>query len=81
MEYAGKLLKDLKQHKAPGPDLIPNHLLKETAEEIAPVTTDLIVSDLHQAVQSSFRMETCSHISHFQKRVTTHYHQITDPFC
>ena len=31
-----KLLKDIKPHKATGPDNIPGRLLKEAAEELAP---------------------------------------------
>ena len=34
-----KLLKDLKVHKASGPDKIPNRVLRELADEIAPVLT------------------------------------------
>ena len=36
-----KLLKDLKPHKATGPDNIPGSLLKEAAEELAPGTAHL----------------------------------------
>ena len=36
-----KLLKDIKPHKASGPDNIPGRLLKETAEELAPGLTFL----------------------------------------
>ena len=44
-----KLLKELKQHKAPGPDLIPNRLLKETAEDIAPTLTLLFQASIKQS--------------------------------
>ena len=41
-----KLLKDL---KAPGSDLIPNHLLKVAADEVAPVLTILFQSSIEQS--------------------------------
>ena len=44
-----KLLKELKQHKAPGPDLILNRLLKETAEDIAPTLTLLFQASIKQS--------------------------------
>ena len=44
-----KLLKSLKQYKVPGPDLIPNCLLKEAADEIAPVLTLLFQTSIKQS--------------------------------
>ena len=41
-----KLLKDLKVHKASGPDKIPNRVLKELAEEIAPILTTIFNQSL-----------------------------------
>jgi hypothetical protein len=43
-----KLLKNLKPHKATGPDGIPARLLKEIAEEIAPAITLLFQASLDQ---------------------------------
>ena len=43
-----KLLKNLKPHKAAGPDDIPLMLLKEAADEIAPAITLLFQASLNQ---------------------------------
>ena len=43
-----KLLKNLKQHKAAGPNDIPLMLLKEAADEIAPAITLLFQASLNQ---------------------------------
>ena len=45
-----KLLKSLKPHKASGPDRIPNRVLKEIAEEIAPAITALFTQSLEEGV-------------------------------
>ena len=51
-----KLLKNLKPHKATGPDGIPAQLLRETAEEISPALTLLFQASLDQgAVPSSWK--------------------------
>ena len=51
-----KLLKNLKPHKAAGPDGIPARLLKEVAVEIAPAVTLLFQSSLDQGkVPSSWK--------------------------
>ena len=43
-----KLLKNLKPHKAAGPDDIPLMLLKDAADEIAPAITLLFHASLNQ---------------------------------
>ena len=43
-----KLLKNLKQHKATGPDGISAKVLKETADQISPAVTLLFQASLHQ---------------------------------
>ena len=43
-----KLLKNLKPHKAAGPDDIPLMLLREAADEIAPAITLLFQASLNQ---------------------------------
>ena len=43
-----KLLKNLKPHKAAGPDDIPLMLLKEAADELAPAITQLFQASLSQ---------------------------------
>ena len=43
-----KLLKNLKLHKAAGPDDVPLMLLKEAADEIAPAITLLFQASLNQ---------------------------------
>ena len=43
-----KLLKNLKPHKAGGPDGLPARLLKELAEEIAPAVTSLFQTSINQ---------------------------------
>ena len=43
-----KLLKNLKQHKATGPDGISAKVLKETADQISPAITLLFQASLHQ---------------------------------
>jgi len=43
-----KLLNNLNPHKATGPDDVPARLLKEIAEEIAPVFTNLFQASLNQ---------------------------------
>ena len=43
-----KLLKNLKPHKATGPDDIHLMLLKDAADEIAPATTLLFQASLNQ---------------------------------
>ena len=43
-----KLLKNLKPHKAGGPDGLPARLLKELAEEIAPAVTLLFQTSINQ---------------------------------
>ncbi|MEM7290621.1 MAG: reverse transcriptase family protein, partial [Pseudomonadota bacterium] len=43
-----KLLKEINPHKASGPDQIPGKLLKELAEEIAPILTTVFRASLHQ---------------------------------
>ncbi len=48
-----KLLRNLKPHKATGPDGIPAQLLKETAEELAPALTLLFQASLDQGVVPS----------------------------
>jgi hypothetical protein len=48
-----KLLRNLKPHKASGPDGIPARLLKETAEEIAPAITLLFQASLDQGTVPS----------------------------
>ena len=44
-----KLLRDIKAHKATGPDEIPARLLKEAANQIAPVLTTVITASYSQA--------------------------------
>ena len=41
-----KFLKDIKTHKATGPDNIPGRLLKEAADELAPGLTHLFQSSI-----------------------------------
>jgi len=48
-----KLMKDLKPHKATGPEKIPPRLLKELAVELAPVFTILFNASLKQGVVPS----------------------------
>ena len=48
----GKLLYDLKPNKATAPDMIPNHVLKELAVEIAPFHFLLFQASLQQGVLS-----------------------------
>ena len=45
-----KILKSLKSHRASGPDRIPNRVLKEIAEEIAPAITALFTQSLEEGV-------------------------------
>ena len=45
-----KLLKDIKPHKATGPDNIPGRLLKKAAEELAPGLAHLFLSARTQEV-------------------------------
>ena len=42
VEGVKKLLQNLKPNKAAGPDRIPNRVLKELAEELAPIIAALI---------------------------------------
>ena len=41
-----KLLRDLKPHKASGPDSIPTYILKVAADEISPVLTKIFQTSL-----------------------------------
>ena len=50
-----KLLKNLKLHKAAGPDDIPLMLLKEAADKIAPAITLLFQASLNQGNTPSTR--------------------------
>ena len=42
------LLKNLKPHKATGPDSIPSFILKTAADQLAPFLTDLYQTSLHK---------------------------------
>ena len=44
-----KLLRGLKAHKATGPDAIPARLLKEAADQLAPILTSIYRASLQQA--------------------------------
>ena len=54
-EGVTKLLRNLKAHKAAGPDGLPARLLKETASEIAPVVTLLWASIDQGSVPSTWK--------------------------
>ena len=53
IEGVANLLSNLKSHKASGPDNIPVFFLKETANEIAPILTQIFQSSLDQGVLPS----------------------------
>ena len=44
-----KLLRQLKPHKAAGPDRIPNRVLKELSDELAPLLTALFNQSIKEA--------------------------------
>ena len=43
-----KLLKELEPHKACGPDKIPTYILRECAEEIAPLLTKIFTQSIEE---------------------------------
>jgi hypothetical protein len=45
-----KLLKNLKPHKATGPDSIPSFILKAAADQLAPILTELYQTSLNTEV-------------------------------
>jgi hypothetical protein len=45
-----KLLKNLKPHKAPGPDSIPSCILKTAADQLAPILTEIYQTSLNTGV-------------------------------
>ena len=55
-----KLLKNLKPHKATGPDSIPSFILKAAADQLAPILTELYQTSLTQHRSSTTRLERCT---------------------
>ena len=53
------LLQNLKTHKACGPDGILIQLLKETAEEVAPILSLIFRASLKQTRKNSKGVEAC----------------------
>ena len=70
------LLKNIKEHKAHGPDKIPNHLLKECATDIA----HSLVLPFQASIKQSKVPSEWKHalISPIFKKVTGLYHQTID---
>jgi len=68
----------LDPHKAPGPDNIPTKLLKETAQQMAPLLTIIFQASLNQGKLSS-DWKSANVISIHKKGKKTNP-QITDQF-
>ena len=49
-----KLLKKINPNKAPGPDMIPAHILKDLAEELAPILTEIFRRTLVDGVSMMY---------------------------
>ena len=71
------LLKDLKPHKASGPDGIPSCLLKETANTIVPAVTLIYCIGLHYSSRLSLKTGRKPYL---QKRTLQNYRPIL-PTC
>jgi len=74
-----KLLRNLKPHKATGPDGIPARLLRETAEQIAPAVTLLFQASLDQGKVPSL-WKAAHVVPIFKKGAVAHPLKTTDRY-